>query len=149
MNVQVDPNTSKNEMKRAKTSNTFKLPGAENTNALGRKNAAIGREISEDLEKSTRINNFKKYNYTKNSLNCIPLSNKIRQWFIRFVEWKHQSNLVLVFVAINSIILGIVDYRFKGKYTDPDAPLGNYILGITEPIFAVLFTMEALVKIIA
>jgi len=65
------------------------------------------------------------------------------------VEWKHQSNLVLVFVAINSIFLGIVDYRFKGKYTDPGAPIGNYLLGITEPIFAVLFTLEALVKIVA
>lgn len=92
---------------------------------------------------------IKKYNYTKNSLNCIPLTNKFRQWFIRFVEWKHQSNLVLVFVGINSIFLGIVDYRFKGSYTDPNAPIGNYLLGITEPIYAVLFTTEALVKIIA
>jgi Ion transport protein len=128
----------------------FKLPGADDKN---KKMDAMGREMREDLEKSetaaNRINNFKKYNYTKNSLNCIPLSNKFRQWFIRFVEWKHQSNLVLVFVAINSIILGIVDYRFKGKYTDKDAPIGNYLLGITEPIFAVLFTLEALVKIIA
>lgn len=55
----------------------------------------------------------------------------------------------MVFVAINSIFLGIVDYRFKGHYTDAEAPLGNYLLGITEPIYAVLFTAEALVKIIA
>lgn len=43
----------------------------------------------------------------------------------------------------------MVDYRFKGSYQDPDAPLGNYILGITEPVYAVLFTAEALIKIIA
>ncbi len=54
-----------------------------------------------------------------------------------------------MFVTINSIILGLVDYRFKGKYTDKGAPIGNYILGITEPIFAVLFTAEALIKIVA
>ena len=93
--------------------------------------------------------NIKKFNYTKNSLNCIPLTNKFRQYFIRFVEWKHQGNIVLIFVAINSLFLGMVDYRFKGKYSDDDAPLGNYILGITEPIYAVLFTAEALVKIVA
>lgn len=38
--------------------------------------------MREDLEKSdsanSGINNIKKYNYTKNSLNCIPLSNKFR-----------------------------------------------------------------------
>ena len=56
---------------------------------------------------------------------------------------------MLIFVAINSLFLGMVDYRFKGKYSDEGAPLGNYILGITEPIYAVLFTTEALVKIVA
>jgi len=36
--------------------------------------------MRDDIEKnaSNRINNIKKYNYTKNSLNCIPLSNKFR-----------------------------------------------------------------------
>lgn len=56
---------------------------------------------------------------------------------------------MLVFVAINSIFLGMVDYKFKGSYNDPNAPIGNYILGITEPVYAVLFTLEAMVKIIA
>jgi len=57
--------------------------------------------------------------------------------------------VILVFVLINSIILGVVDYIYAGKYNDPDAPLGNYIFGVTEPIFAVLFTLEALIKIVA
>lgn len=46
-------------------------------------------EREEYSSRSQEFYEIKKYNYTKNSLNCIPLSNKFRQMFIRFVEWKH------------------------------------------------------------
>jgi hypothetical protein len=74
-----DYGTYKNikDIKRGQTQ-AFKLPGADEK---AKKNP-IGREMRVDIDKndnaSSRINNIKKYNYTKNSLNCIPLSNKFR-----------------------------------------------------------------------
>lgn len=69
-------------------------------------------EQEEQSERTRQLMEIKKFNYTKNSLNCIPLSNRMRQIFIRFVEWKGLSNIILTLVFINSIVLGIVDYRY-------------------------------------
>lgn len=106
-------------------------------------------DVEEQSERTRNLNEIKKYNYTKNSLNCVPLTNKIRQAFIRFVEWKGLQNIILTLVFINSIILGIVDYRYQGSNSSSNAPIGNRILSITEPFYAVLFTSEAVIKIVA
>ena len=62
-----------------KVTQTFKLPGAE----ISRKSIMIpnGGRLPEKLirRESFSMVHVKKYPYTKNSLNCIPLTSKIRQ----------------------------------------------------------------------
>ena len=72
------------------------------------------------------------------------MSNPFRFAMISMTEWKRFDQFSIFLIVLNSVFLGLIDY------TNKDAPtIGNLINFYSEPIFAVLFSIEAFIKIIA
>uniref|UniRef100_A0A7S3IWC4 Ion transport domain-containing protein n=1 Tax=Strombidium inclinatum TaxID=197538 RepID=A0A7S3IWC4_9SPIT len=69
------------------------------------------------------------------------------------MEWKHFDNIIIFLIACNSILLAIMDYRWKD--TDSSTlegtpkPLTNAIVDESEIFFTLCFTFEATVKILS
>lgn len=70
--------------------------------------------------------------------------NIIRLICRKIVTWKFFDFIIIVLIIINSILLGIIDYE------NPDSDsIRNRIVNTTEPFFTSVFTLEAILKIIA
>ena len=53
-------------------------------------------------------------------------------------------------IMVNSLSLGIVDYRWIETETNQDSmPMTNFVVAKMEPFFTVIFTMELVIKVLA
>ena len=92
-------------------------------------------------------------NYEIKSLLCLGTSNPLRAFCIKLVRATWFNNLSMFFIILNSISMGVADYKHVDR-TDYslliEGSTRNLInSGILEPIFVTVFTLEMLVKITA
>ena len=94
--------------------------------------------------------------HSTRSLCCLPASNKFRIALLWFVEWRVFTGFILVAIAINCGMISLADYRDPGLLTggeyaawDGKLRFVNALPVWSEPVFTVLFTIEAILKIIA
>ena len=84
----------------------------------------------------------KKYKFSKNSLFIMDRKNKLRKAVIRMVVHPYFENFVLFCIIANSISLSFYDYSKRNEY-------GNSIIEKLGYSFSVIFTFEAIFKIIS
>nr|XP_032819302.1 voltage-dependent L-type calcium channel subunit alpha-1D-like [Petromyzon marinus] len=78
------------------------------------------------------------------ALFCLTLSNPIRKACINLVEWKPFDILILITIFANCVALAIYH-----PYAEDDTNKINHILEQVEYLFLFVFTLEALLKIVA
>lgn len=78
------------------------------------------------------------------ALFCLNLQNPIRKLCIRVVEWRPFEYLILMTIFANCVALAIYT-----PYPEADSNEVNLALENVEYIFLVIFTLEAVMKIIA
>lgn len=80
----------------------------------------------------------------KRALFCLTLKNPIRKLCIRVAEWKAFEFLILFTIFANCVALAVYT-----PYPESDSNDVNLALEGIEYVFVVIFTMEAILKIIA
>lgn len=84
------------------------------------------------------------YRFALNSCYIFGVKNKFRTAIVWFVEWKPFDLAIIFLIILNSIFLGMQDY------VNPEADIWrNNLVLISEPFFTSIFTLEAVLKIIA
>jgi len=78
------------------------------------------------------------------ALFCLTLKNPVRKLFIDVVEWKAFEYFILVTIFANCVALGIYT-----PYPESDSNDINSALEHVEYVFLIVFTVEAIMKIIA
>ena len=76
------------------------------------------------------------------SLCCLTNKNKVRKWSVWLMQWRWFDNIIMALIVANSVCMGAFDY------IDEDAPR-NVLLNQLSDVFSILFTIEAVIKIIA
>ncbi|KAJ8301678.1 hypothetical protein KUTeg_020665 [Tegillarca granosa] len=108
--------------------------------------AALGAASAATMTRK-RANARKQQNQNvrpQRALFCLTLQNPIRKLCIRVVEWKPFEFLILLTIFANCIALAVFV-----PYPELDSNEVNLALEHVEYIFLVIFTLEAIMKIIA
>jgi len=84
------------------------------------------------------------YKFSKESLGVFDNKNKLRIWSVWLITSKRFDLCVLFLILLNSIFLGMMDYT-----DEENVSWQNQLVEKSEPVFTALFTIEAVVKIIA
>ena len=86
----------------------------------------------------------KHFRFALNSCYIFSVKNRFRTAIVWLVEWPWFERAITLLILLNSIFLGIFDY------VNPEADTWrNKIVTFSEPIFTTIFTLEALLRIIA
>jgi hypothetical protein len=90
-----------------------------------------------------------KLRYCWTSLGQFDLEDPIRLYAISIMENPWFDRTVIILIAINSILLGIIDYTWIDDGNQTDMPLINRIVDESEIVFTLFFTFECGVKILS
>lgn len=90
-----------------------------------------------------------KKRYCKTSLNQLGYDSSLRRYCIYMIEDKLFDTVIISLIAFNSVLLGLNDYSYSTTTKKTDLPLMNRIVDTSELFFAIAFTLEACIKIIA
>jgi hypothetical protein len=105
-------------------------------------------ENQQDMEKQL-IDDLRS-KYCETSLNHFGFDNKIRRFCINIFHSKWFDNVIIFFITINSIMLGLFDYTWDRKENkQSEIPAMNVLVEQSEVFFTTVFTMEAVIKIMA
>ena len=82
--------------------------------------------------------------FALNSCYFFSVKNKVRYAMVWLVEWPWFESAITLLILANSLFLGIFDY------VNPEAHTWrNHLVIYSEPIFTTIFTLEAVMKIVA
>ena len=89
--------------------------------------------------------------YCEKSLNHFTIENKFRRLCIYILNKRGFENLIIFFIACNSIILGLNDYTWDRKQLEiqSEMPFMNQLNEKSEIFFTTVFTLEACIKIMS
>lgn len=90
------------------------------------------------------------FQYSKRSVFLFDETNAFRKAVVWLVEWRYFDAFILCIIIANSIILGLADFGHvneKGELADTS--WRNRLIDNSEMAFTVLFSIEALLKIIS
>lgn len=102
-----------------------------NTNTMTRKRAPPRKQQNQNVR-------------PPRALFCLTLENPIRKLCIRIVEWKAFEYLILLTIFANCVALAVFQ-----PFPNLDSNEVNLALERVEYVFLVIFTLEAIMKIIA
>ena len=85
--------------------------------------------------------------YCKYSLSKYKITHPLRMFCIKTYEWPWFDRIIIFLIAINSLMLGFMDYTYIDGTTDK--PMGNKLVDNSEILFTIFFTFECFVKIMA
>ena len=95
----------------------------------------------------------KKKKFAECSLGIFSTQSQFRQKVVWLVEWKWFDRFILACIVINSIILAMQDYQDPGDVADLQGHyrrnFRNQLVEDSELVFGIIFTIEAMLKIIA
>ena len=100
-------------------------------------------EVSVVISKANFYVHGKHVVYCKESLHIFTEDHTIRKACVWFTEWNYAEYLVVFVVIFNAVLLGLIDYR-EGQENSV-----NRIMKVINPVFIGLYTLEAIIKIIA
>lgn len=82
--------------------------------------------------------------FGKNALGIFENKNKFRWAFAWLATSKYLERFIIFIIIINSILMGIKDYKDK----EDSSPVNSFI-ALTEPYFTGIFTAESFIRIVA
>ena len=82
--------------------------------------------------------------FGKNSLGILENKSKVRWAFVWLATSKYLERFIIFVIMVNSILMGIKDYKDK-----EDVSPVNAFIAQTEPYFTSIFTAESAIKILA
>jgi len=100
--------------------------------------------ISQISNDTTFLLHGKVYKFCNLSLGFLDNKNKFRIFCTWVITSRWFENLIIFFILLNSVLLGIKDY----KDFDNETQINQYI-EMSEPFFTYMFLMECLFKCIA
>lgn len=108
---------------------------------------SVSTHTDEEDDREPDKANFNVHNkrvlYCKESLSLFTENHRIRKACVWFTEWKYTEYIVVTVIIINSVLLGLVDYRDGAESSI------NSLMKVLNPIFISLYAVEVLMKIIA
>ena len=84
------------------------------------------------------------YNYMKYTLFVFSGLNPIRRACVWLNEWKYFKRFIILIIFLNTLTLILYDYTDRDSLTT-----NNYVIDLAGDIFTYIFTLEAIVDIIA
>mmetsp|Transcript_55141 Transcript_55141/g.124132 ORF Transcript_55141/g.124132 Transcript_55141/m.124132 type:complete len:1891 (+) Transcript_55141:150-5822(+) len=90
----------------------------------------------------------KERNVCRRSLFVLTLENPVRRAILSFVEWKWTDRFILGCIVVNSLLLGIYQFRAQ-KGIDDHYALNEFIDGPADLVLWAIFLTESVLKIIA
>jgi len=103
----------------------------------------ISREDREITDDYSFYAHGRIYKFSKDSLGLFSNKSAFRKKVVWLVTWNMFDYFIIACILVNSIFLGMMDYTDRGKNS-----WENRLVEETELLFTVLFTLEAMLKII-
>lgn len=92
----------------------------------------------------------KKMRYDPRSLYLFSERNPVRQFCVRLTLNKYFEHFIIFAIVANSVVLALEDYQDVGMFESPPHPnLQNLIVAQSEYVFALIFFVECVTKVIA
>jgi hypothetical protein len=109
---------------------------------VNRAQEAIKSKIGVEVE-----NHGVKKTYDPNALCCLKVIHPVRSRLIWLISWKHFDRFIMLVIVVNSILLGMRDYKDRIK-PDFDTTYNDSLeqVGI---VLSIIFFIECIAKIIA
>lgn len=104
-------------------------------------------ESSKKYKKKVHYTHYlhrKHFRFALNSCYIFSVKNRFRTAIVWFVEWCLFDWTIILLILLNSIFLGMYDYVHPESDT-----WRNKLVEYSEPFFTTIFTLEAVLKIIA
>ena len=98
-----------------------------------------------DFKFGEKPNQTKKFVvYDKRSCYCLKKGTVLRDSMVKFICWPMFDNFIVLMILVNSVFMGVYDYN------DRDNKLkNNQVIEMANYIFSKIFTVEAIIKIMA